>query len=137
MARQRIKAKGRRASGPFAAVPLAVLDHPNYIALTAKAVKLLNDMLAQMRFKGDGTGNNGDISLAWSIMTKRGWKSKQTLANARAELEARGFIKQTRQGGRHRCSLYAITWWAIDYCGGKLDVAETRVPSNEWQNLSD
>ena len=135
MAIDRIKAKGRRASGPFVAVPLTVLNHPNYIALTAKSVKLLNDMLAQMRFRKDGTGNNGDLSMAWSIMSERGWKSKQTLANARKELEVRGFITQTRQGGRHKCSLYAITWWAIDYCDGKLDVPETRVPSNEWKQV--
>ena len=132
----RVKAKGRREGGPFVPIPLSVLSHPNYVALTAKSVKLLNDLLAQMRFGKDGASNNGDLSIAWSIMSKRGWKSKQTLRNACAELEDRGFIKQTRQGGRHKCSLYAITWWAINDCGGKLDVPETRAPSNEWKNSS-
>ena len=136
MAVDRIKAKGRRESGPFVPLPLSVLNHPNYIALTAKSVKLLNDLLAQIRFGKEGTRNNGDLSLAWSIMSARGWKSKQTLENARRELEERGFITQTRQGGRHKCSLYAITWWAIDYCDGKLDVPETRVPSNEWKQAN-
>jgi hypothetical protein len=26
-----------------------------------------------------------------------------------------------------------MTWWVINECGGKLDVSETRVASNEWK----
>ena len=29
--------------------------------------------------------------------------------------------------------LYAVTFLAIDECGGKLDVAATRVPSGKWK----
>ena len=68
-------------------------------------------------------------------MERRGWKSRETLWAAIHELEYYGFIKQTRQGGRHRCSLYAITWWAMNHCQGKLDVRETYSPSNEWQEV--
>jgi hypothetical protein len=67
-------------------------------------------------------------------MQERGWHSKETLQNALEELRHYGFLTLTRQGGRNLCSLFAVTWWAIDDCGGKLDVGETRVPSNEWRH---
>ena len=62
-----------------------------------------------------------------------GWTSKGTVDKALNELLARGFIEQTRQGGRNKCSLYAVSWLAIDECGGKLDVSDTRVASNLWK----
>ncbi|MES9933558.1 MAG: hypothetical protein ABW162_12165 [Candidatus Sedimenticola sp. PURPLELP] len=129
----RLKAKGRRESGPFVPLPCSILDHDNFISLTPKATKLLLDMASQLRFAKGGPSNNGDISITWSIMKNRGWKSKETLKNAINELEDYGFIKLTRQGGRNRCSLYAMTWWAINECNGKLDIKETRIPSNEWK----
>ncbi|MCW8918063.1 MAG: hypothetical protein OQL08_04545 [Gammaproteobacteria bacterium] len=136
MADRLIKAKGRRTSGVFVPLPAAVLTHPNFISLSHKAVKLLLDMLSQLRLKEGGTKNNGDICIAWSIMSEeRGWKSKETLNNARNELLHYGFIQVTRQGGRKICTLYAITWWAIDECNGKLDVAETKVASNLWKEV--
>lgn len=76
--------------------------------------------------------NNGDISIAWKIMGSRGWHSKETLRQAEIELLDSGFISKTRQGGRNKCNLYAVTWWAIDECKGKLDVKPTAVPPDNW-----
>ncbi len=96
-----INAKGRRESGAFIALPCAVLDHPNFIRLTPKSVKLLMDMLAQIRLKRGGPVNNGDLAIAWSMMEPRNWKSKRSLYEARDELIHYGFIMITRQGGKH------------------------------------
>jgi hypothetical protein len=133
MARNRIKAKGRREVGAFVPLPCSVLNHPNFCKLSTRATKLLMDMLSQLRFKEGGTVNNGDLCVAWRVMQQRGWRSKETLTFALKELLYYGFVSITRQGGRHRCSLYAVTWWAIDECGTKLDVAAGRVPSNDWK----
>lgn len=133
MALSRIKAKGRREGGAFVPLPCSVLNHPNFSALSGKALKLLMDMLSQIRFKKDGPNNNGDITATWSILNQRGWRSKETLENAIEELLHYGFIMVTRKGGRHQCSLYAVTWWAVNECGGKLDVSETRTPPNDWK----
>jgi hypothetical protein len=133
MARNRLKAKGRRENGIFVPFPCSVLYHPNFTRLSAKAVKLLLDMVAQLRFSSGGTRNNGDLTATWSILKERGWKSRDSLHLSLQELLYYGFIKLTRQGGRHLPSLYAVTWWAIDECGGKLDIPETRAPSNEWK----
>ena len=95
----------RRESGGFAALPHRLLESQVFIGLSAHAVKLLNDLLAQ--FKGY---NNGDLCLAWSIMEKRGWKSRDTLNKARKELLAVELIMITRCGDRKRPHLYALTF---------------------------
>lgn len=128
----RQKAKGRRESGAFVPLPCSVLNHPNFVALTPKAIKLLMDLLSQIRFKSGGPIKNGDLCATASMMMKRGWRSKETLEEALKELIHYGFIKLTRQGGRHQASLYAVTWWAVNEGGGKLDCGETRAPSSEW-----
>lgn len=128
MATSRQKAKGRRESGSFVAVPKVVLNSKEYSTLGAHAVKLLIDLLAQYNGK-----NNGDLCAAWSLMHPRGWRSKGTLAAAIADLKAAGWIVTSRQGGRNRPSLYAITFLAVDECGGKLEMTPTRVPPSLWK----
>lgn len=128
MARNRQKSKGRRESGSFCALPHSILESPEYATLSAKAVKCLLDIFGQ--FRG---ANNGDLGANWKEMKKRGWKSRDTLAHALLELTASGFILKTRQGGRRKCSLYAVTWLAINECGGKLDMAPTHVATNTWR----
>ena len=128
-------AKGRRTKGVFIPIPVYVVDHPNFIGLTHKAKALLLDLLAQIRVKEGGTKNNGDLTTAYTIMKERGWRSKETLWNARHELEYYGFLVQTRQGHNKKPSLFAITWWAIDECGGKLEVASTTKSSDQWKEV--
>jgi hypothetical protein len=48
------------------------------------------------------------------------------------ELLEAGFVIQTRLGGRNKCALFALTWFGIDECGGKLDIPATPVPPNDW-----
>jgi len=118
----------RREHGGFAALPHCLLASLVYINLSAHAVKLLNDLLAQ--FKGL---NNGDLCLAWTIMKKRGWKSRDTLNKARKELLDVELILISRHGDRKRSTLYALTFIAIDECKGKLDVKETNTPPSTWR----
>lgn len=118
----------RREPGGFAALPHCLLESQVYIGLSAHAVKLLNDLLAQ--FKGF---NNGDLCLAWTIMEKRGWKSRDTLDKARKELLDVELILITRYGDRKRPNLYALTFFAIDECGGKLDIKPTEKPTSRWR----
>jgi hypothetical protein len=128
-ARDRYKeAKAKRERGGFVALPNAVIRSESWALLSCHAVKLLIDLLAQ--YKGD---NNGDLCMAWSMMSKRGWHSKVTLYKARNELLESGWIIVTRQGGKHAPSLYGITFYGIDYCHGKLDVSGSLVPSGLWR----
>jgi hypothetical protein len=123
-----VKKKKEKLGYPFIAMPRHILDSQEYAQLRPPAVKLLLDLFAQFRGK-----NNGDFCAAWKIMRKRGWRSRDTLSRALKELLEAGFIQKTRQGGKNRCSLYAVTWLSINECDDKLDVTATRTPANSWK----
>lgn len=113
----RSKAKGRRGTARFVALPLAILESQEYARLNGNAVKALVDLFSQYNGK-----NNGDFTAAWSVMQKRGWKSKATLYAALKVLIELSWVVKTRQGGKHVCTLYGVTWQNIDFCNGKLDI---------------
>ncbi len=123
------KNKGRREGGQFFALPHRVMDSANYCRLSAKAVKLLNDL----GFQYNGI-NNGNLCATFLVMKPRGWPSKSTLEEAIAELLHYGMIMLTRQGGRHKANLYGLTWCAVDDCNGKLDVSETPTSPGQWKD---
>ncbi|KJS04336.1 MAG: hypothetical protein VR73_14740 [Gammaproteobacteria bacterium BRH_c0] len=128
MARSRVKAKGRSEGGGFLRLHHRLIQHPNFYTLSPRAVKLLIDIAGQYRGL-----NNGDLSAAYTLMRQRGWTSKDQLSKALAELLERGFLILTRQGGRTRPSLYAVTWEPVNDCGGKLDVSSTNAPPGNWK----
>lgn len=121
------RAKGRANGHSFVALPHHLLEHPAFLELSGYATKAL--LLLAAQYKGK---NNGDLCATQELAARSGWTSKGSFHRALVELEAAGFIVKTRQGGRNRCSLYALAWKPIDECGGKLDVPASRVASNEW-----
>ena len=126
---KRSKATGKGAGHSFIALPHYMLESEAWGALSPQAVKVIIE--AARHVKGD---NNGDFSLPWSRMRRRGWKSKSTLSAAIHEAIEAGFLERSRYGTRnHVCALYAITWKPIDECGGKLQIAATKVASNAWK----
>ena len=129
MGKNRFKeAQAKRERGGFVPLPFVVIRSHSFARLSAHAVKLLNDLLAQ--YKGD---NNGNLCAAWTLMQPRGWKSKDTLNKALKELLAGEWLEVTRQGGRHKATLYGLTFYAIDDCKGKLDVQPTGSPRGTWK----
>jgi hypothetical protein len=124
---KRRKIKGRK-SPPFIGIPREVLDSLQFGELSPQATKLLIELARQYRGH-----NNGDLSAAYKPLRLRGWKSPSTLDRAKKELTEAGFALITRQGGKNRCSLYAMTWWAIDYCNGKHDERPSHAPLNLWK----
>ena len=111
MAASYSKSKGRgRGTGQYMAIPYAVLEHENYIRMSASAKALLIDIFVQFNGK-----NNGKLICSWHYMRcKRGWRSQQTLNLAKAELVHYGFVLCTEQGGLGAYSRYGITWLRID-----------------------
>lgn len=128
MSSKRARIIGRKESGGFIAFPHRVLTCANFRSLSPKAVKLLVNLASQYRGK-----NNGDLAMPWELMRSFGWRSKDTLYKARDELIRYGFILLSRQGGKNRCSLYAITWWAVDECQRKLDIPATKTAPGNWK----
>lgn len=110
-------------------IPLTLLRHPNFKRLSANACKLVFDLARQ--YSGF---NNGYLSAALSILKPLGWRSEATIRESVAECMHYHLIKKTRQGGRNRCNLFALTWWRIHEKDGRpLEVRATLRPSNDWK----
>ena len=106
-----------------------VMDSHAWANTSMKGVKLIMDVLAQYR-----GNNNGDLSLAWKIMQSRGWKSEDTLNNAKDELLEKRWLICTRKGGRNVCALYALTFFAVDECNKyDPDIMSTLKPRDSWK----
>ena len=129
MARRKSKYNAERGeAGGFVSFYHCVLSSQAMQKLSAHGTKLLVDLLSQ--YKGQ---NNGDLTATYSIMQQRGWHSKGTLFRAIRELLEAGLIEISRQGGRHRCSLYALTFFAVDACKGKIEIVATNTPKSLWR----
>jgi hypothetical protein len=110
--------------------PHELIRSRRFHALSAHAVKALMYLASQYR-----GSNNGDLGIAWKVAKARGFKSNSMLRRGAIELVETGFLIQTRQGGRNRCSLFALTWMPIDECNGKLDISSTRTAPIDWRHL--
>ena len=113
------RAKGRGNGGGYFHFPHAISTQSNIAQMSYHAKALLLDLGSQ--YKGY---NNGDLSIVWQFMVKRGWKSKQTLYKARDELLELGLVVITQYGDRKRPTLYALTWREIDKLSDAVSVTK-------------
>lgn len=105
-----IRFKNSKIDEPFVAIFRSVFESPEFYELSPHACKLLLELVSQ--YKGN---NNGDLTVAWSVLSKRGWKSRTTLWRCKAELIEAGFIYVTRKGHMpSTCELLALTWFPLD-----------------------
>lgn len=126
------KTKTPSVEGGFAGIPRRVMDHPDWIALGANAKVLLLVLAYQYRAR-----NNGDLSAAFTLAKRHGFRSKETLSRALDELLARRLIERSREGRFINpggvCALYALTWERVDPCEGKqLTLAPTNKPLRDF-----
>jgi len=86
--------KGKQyIKGGFSGIPRIVMDHLDYLNLSGNAVKLLNELARQYR-----GNNNGDLTVAYSLLKNRGFNSKGTVERSRDELLKVELIIKTREG---------------------------------------
>jgi hypothetical protein len=123
------ESRDKRDGGAFVAIPATVLCSQAYLDAGPYARSLLIDLF--MQYRGD---NNGDLSACWKFMRARGWRSETTLTKAKRELLDLGLIVETRKGARpNKASLYAVTWCALDHCGGKLEMPPAAFPRGAYK----
>lgn len=102
--------KSTKYTEPFVGIVRSVFETPAFFDLSPHACKLLLDLAGQ--YRGD---NNGDLTVAWSVVSKRGWRSRTTLWRCKSELIEAGFIFVTRKGRMpSTCELLALTWFPLD-----------------------
>ncbi|WP_295400906.1 hypothetical protein [uncultured Thiocystis sp.] len=128
--KDRGRVKGRATSGSFTALPHSVFrasgERPAPVAnLHPSARAFLVDICQQLNGR-----NNGNLAASPSVMSAYGWTTGSGINSAVVELVAFGYLVQTRQGGRNRCSLYGVTWRGIDE--GPHDAKPDPVPLNLW-----
>jgi hypothetical protein len=127
---KRARATGKGEGPSWVSFPHRLLTHRRFYSLSSHAVKLLCYLAGQ--YKGS---NNGDLQATFVLAKKAGWRSKSNLHAATQELDKAGFIRITRQGGKNQCSLYALTWFAIDDCDGKHDHAPTHTAPYDFMRM--
>lgn len=111
------KKSSKTANGNHFALPHLILDHPDYLKMSWASQSLLNHI--GRFFNGY---NNGDLSIAESVMKLRGWSSG-TLNKSKKELLINDWIRLTRQGGRTKIpSLFALSWLPLGNVKPKLDI---------------
>jgi hypothetical protein len=124
--------KGRRDIGWHYQVPHSVTDTVAYCSLSPNAQKLWHDLLLQ--FTG---ANNGHIAAIFRQLAGRGWKGRNgTFYRALKELQKKGFIIKTRQGGigamKKICTLYRFTHLSAS-ANPEIGIIESG-PTNDYKN---
>ena len=129
--RRRQKLVGRSKGAPFLMLEHRISDSPEFGQLSGNAVKLLLELARQYR-----PGKNGDLSIPWSMLSLRGWRSKATVQAAKLELLVAGWIIETRKGGKNMCSLFALTYYPVDESPKHLEPGTTVAP-HLWRTQRD
>lgn len=110
-------------------IPITLFRHQNFTRLSPWGHKLLMDVARQ--YSGY---NNGYLCASRTLMRPCGWRSTDVLQRAVEELEHYGVLIRTRQGGRNRATLHALSWRRIDdKQNDPLDMRPTLKPTDEWK----
>ena len=131
-AKKRRQVKGRNENGRFLSIPHCVMKCDDYINLSTNSKAIIYELTFQYNGR-----NNGNLTVALSILKKRGFKRAATISVGVNELIKANLIIRTREGKfqnpHSRCALYALTWKPIDECPGKdLDFAPTITPLRKF-----
>lgn len=129
-AKRRRNIDGRQTVEQFARIPTHMLRHPKFIRLDPYAKALFFYWAGLYNGK-----NNGDFAAPNNRFDECGFNSPSTLQKAKRTLVEQGFAVLTRQGHKRKCSLYGLTIWPIDECGGKLEWPKERTASYAWNRL--
>jgi hypothetical protein len=91
-----------------------VIDSHAFKSLSHPAKALLIELARQ--YVRD---NNGRLLASSAYLAKRGWRSRDVITRAKAELIEAKLIYQTVQGHRpNKASWYALTWYTLDRLPG-------------------
>lgn len=132
MAEKKQKRPLEAINGLYGAIPHAVLDSVAFMGASYPAKALVFDLMRQ-----HSGNNNGHLHLSFSWLANRGWKSRDVIQRARAELIERNLLIQTRQGGLNiGASRYAVTWLHISNFVG-LDIQSKNYHPGAWAFMNE
>lgn len=132
MAERKQKRPIEAIEGLYGAIPYVVLDSVAFKGSSYPAKALIFELMRQ-----HSGANNGHLHLSFSWLKSRGWKSRDVIQRARAELIERNLLIQTRQGGLNfGASRYAVTWLAISNFVG-LEIQAKNYHPGAWAFMNE
>ena len=87
------KFKGSKYTEGFTGIVHSVFECPAFPAFPALSPHTCKLLLAG-QYRGN---NNGDLTVAWSLVSKRGWVSRTTLWRCKAELINRVCVRDAQR----------------------------------------
>lgn len=118
--------KGRRSGdGQYLPIPYVMARHEAFRSLSGPALKVFVELRSRYTVRGDGSCNNGQLTLSLDEGARLLGLGKSTVKRALDELQDAGFVKRTKQGhwyGR-KASQYAVTDCRFD----------DKPPTRDWQ----
>lgn len=117
---------------PFVAIPKAILQGQDWPRMSARAIKLMLDLMAQYTGR-----NNGRLSPSWEAMQRCGWTSRDQLWKAKSELLGVPWAIETRKGRPPSTSAWVgFTWWPLHW-HESMDVGPRDWPMLNFVSLAD
>lgn len=125
--------KARKGTRPFLSFDKGALKSPHFRSLTGNETKVF------LHLYGEYNGsNNGYLALPYNRADKELYISRQLLSKTLKQLEEKGWIEKSRQGGKGRLSYYAVTIEPVDEViknGVSVhDLRPTKTASHKWRN---
>ena len=114
-------------TGSYTPIPHAVLDSQAFTGASNRAKAMIFEFLRQHNGR-----NNGRMQATSSWLVGRGWRSKESISKAVAELVERSLLLLTKRGGLNAGpSWFALTWLPItDFSG--LDIKPQAYWPGAW-----
>lgn len=120
--------RSKYPEGQYWPLPYSQAQHAAFRALSGSALKVYVELHCRYTVRGDGSNNNGALSLSLGDAAKLLHIGKATALRALAELESAGFIAKVKEGhwyGR-KAAEYRLT---DQRCKDTL-------PTRAWQQIS-
>lgn len=123
---RRTKRNGRsKGEGQYFALPYSMARHEAFRKLSGAAVKVFIELRCRFTVRGDGSNNNGELTLSLDEAARLLGLGKATVQRALEELEAAGFAEKVVQG--HWYGRKASQWRVTD------QPFRDQPPSRDWQ----
>lgn len=108
------RAREDRDGDSHITLPHVLLDSEGWRRASHTALAML-PLIAYPLFRRGQNGGlpNGGLLIDYQRLARHGWTSKEVITSALKDLIECGLLCETRKGGKHRPSLYGVTWLGL------------------------
>lgn len=130
------KVKGRKGERRFVAMYINMISSKAFMTLSGNSTKVFLQIA-----KGYNSVNNGVLTLSYEDALSKLGLTKPTFRKALLELEQKGFIKKSVQGGKNILNRFAVTCYPVNDCRNKDGIKMHNLPvspvaTNDWREYN-